>query len=126
MLGKGLSHITSSSDISSENGEADIFAISNIVRKLKVEDGGKTVKPTSGRVAVPAEVMDGTLSVSVSSGTKTFSLAFSSKTKSAGKNKYQITWINGKKDELSMAKSPLKLGEDQEPKVILADPRDSK
>ena len=129
MLGKGLSHICSSSEVSKDEGEADLFVFSNIIRKLKVEDDGSTIKPTSGRVAIPAEVMDGTISVSVSNGTKGYSVISSARTKSAGKNKYQINWYAGKKDELSIpssGKSQLKLGEDQEPRVILADPRDSR
>ena len=124
MLGKGVSHIASLES----NGDTDILVFSNIIRKLKVEDGGGIIKPTSGRVPIPPECMDGTISVCLSDSKKGFGLIVSFRTKSAGKNKFQINWYQGRKDEIAAAsgKSSIKLSEDQEPSVILSDPRDSR
>lgn len=128
MLGKGLSHIVSC--WSGRVGEADVFVCGSILRKLKVEENGSVLKPTTGRVPVPPECLDGTISVCVSSSTnkKGFSVISSFRTKSAGKNKYQINWFQGKNDEISVpgGKCFLKLPEEQEPIVILANPRDSR
>jgi len=57
-----------------------------------------------------------------------YTIVSSFRTKSAGKNKYQINWFAGRNDEISApaGKSSLKLSEDQEPSVILSDPRDSR
>ena len=127
MLGKGMSHLTAIPS-ATKQGEADLLVFSNIVRKLKVEEGGSVIKPTSGRVPIPPECMDGTLAVTAAETKKGFSIQCSFKTKSAGKNKYQINWFQGRKDEISVppGKSLLKLSEDQEPAVILSDPRDSR
>ena len=77
---------------------------------------------------VPPECVDGTLSLCVASHpTKSsFTIVASFKTKSAGKNKYQVCWFQGRGDEISApgGKSAVKLGEEQEPSVVLADPRD--
>ena len=126
MLGKGLSHLAAFP--SGQNGESDVLVFSNIVRKLKIEDRGAVIKPTSGRVPIPPECMDGTIAVCVSDSKKGFSLITSFRTKSAGKNKYQINWYQGRKDELAApsGKSAIKLPDDQEPAVILSDPRDSR
>jgi len=126
MLGKGISNLTAFQ--TPVNGEADLLVFSNIVRKLKVEENGSVIKPTSGRVPIPPECMDGTLSVSASETKKGFSIQCSFKTKSAGKNKFQINWFQGRKDEISVpaGKSFIKLGEENEPAVLLADPRDSR
>jgi len=74
--------------------------------------------------------MDGTISICVatSANKKGFSVISSFRTKSAGKNKYQINWFQGRNDEISVpaGKSSLKLSEEQEPTVILADPRDAR
>ena len=84
MLGKGLSHLTAT--------EADVFTCGSLIRKLRVEEGGGVLKPTTGRVAVPPECVDGILCLRVvSQPTKNFFTVISSfTTKSAGKNKYQI------------------------------------
>jgi len=126
MLGKGLSHVAALS--AGQNGETDVLVFSNIVRKLKIEDRGTVIKPTSARVPIPPDCMDGTIAVCVSDSKKGFSLITSFRTKSAGKNKYQINWYQCRKDELSApsGKSAIKLPEDQEPSVILSDPRDSR
>ena len=129
MLGKGVSHLTPlTMATSAARGEADLLVFSNIVRKLRVEENGGVMKPTSGRVPIPPECMDGTITVSVSENKKGFTLISAFRTKSAGKNKFQLNWFAGRKDEISVpsGKSSLKLGEDQEPTVILADPRDSR
>lgn len=129
MLGKGLSHIVSP-NWTGQLGEADVFVVGNILRKMKVEENGSVLKPTSGRVPIPPECMDGTISICVatSANKKGFSVISSFRTKSAGKNKYQINWFQGRNDEISIpsGKSSLKLSEDQEPAVILADPRDAR
>ena len=123
MLGKGLTHITAT--------EADVFTCGSLIRKLRMEEGGGVLKPTTGRVAVPPECVDGTLSLRVVSqpAKNSFTIVSSFKTKSAGKNKYQINWFQGRGDEISAAsqgKSSLKLSDDQEPSVILSDPRDTR
>ena len=122
MLGKGLTHITAT--------EADVFTCGSLIRKLRMEEGGGVLKPTTGRVAVPPECVDGTLCLRViSQPTKnSFTIVSSFKTKSAGKNKYQINWFQGRGDEISApsGKSSLKLSEDQEPSCILSDPRDAR
>lgn len=126
MLGKGVSHLAPFP--MGQNGEADLLVFSNIVRKLRVEEHGAVIKPTSGRVPIPAECADGTIAVCLSDSKKGFSLICSFKTKSAGKNKYQINWYMGRKDEISApaGKASIKLSEETEPSVILSDPRDSR
>ena len=123
MLGKGLTHITAT--------EADVFTCGSLIRKLRMEEGGGVLKPTTGRVAVPPECVDGTLCLRVVSqpAKNSFTIVSSFKTKSAGKNKYQINWFQGRGDEISAAsqgKSSLKLSDDQEPSCILSDPRDTR
>jgi len=129
MLGKGLSHIISC-NWTGQMGESDVFVVGNILRKMKVEENGSVLKPTSGRVPIPPECMDGTISICVSNAAnkKGFSVISSFRTKSAGKNKYQINWFQGRNDEISVptGKSSIKLSEEQEPAVILADPRDAR
>ena len=39
--------------------------MSNLLRKLRLEDAGSTLKPTPARATVPPEGQDGTLSVTV-------------------------------------------------------------
>ena len=130
MLGKGLTHIAATPGPNIQPGEADIFTCGNILRKLRMEEGGMVVKPTTGRVPVPPECQDGTISlcVATSPNKKGFSVITSFRTKSAGKNKFQVNWFQGRNDDLSApaGKSSLKLSEDQEPAVILADPRDAR
>ena len=120
MLGKNLTHLAST------HGSGDVFTCGNLIRKLKLEDA--VLKPTSGRIQVPPECVDGTLSLCVVSVPQKniFTILSSFKTKSASKNKFQINWFQGRNDEISPAsgKSSLKLSEDQEPSVILSDPRD--
>ena len=123
MLGKGLTHVTAA-------GESDVFTCGNLIRKLKMEEGGNVVKPTTGRVQVPPECVDGTLCLCVVSAShkNSFTIICSFRTKSASKNKYQINWYQGRNDEISVptGKSSLKLSEDQEPTVIMSDPRDAR
>ena len=130
MLGKGLTHIAATPGPNIQPGEADIFTCGNILRKLRMEEGGMVVKPTTGRVPVPPECQDGTISlcVATSPNKKGFSVITSFRTKSAGKNKFQVNWFQGRNDDLSApaGKSSIKLSEDQEPAVILADPRDAR
>jgi len=126
MLGKNLSHLTSGGG---EDGE-DLYVFGSIVRKLRVEDEGRVLRPTTGRVPIPPECADGTIAVCVtgSNNKKGSSLLCSSRTKSAGKNKFQLNWLQVKKDELSSpsGKSAVKLPEEQEPSVVLCDPRDAR
>ena len=129
MLGKGISHLAPLAPApANARGEADLLVFSNIVRKLRVEDNGGVMKPTSGRVQIPPECTDGTITVAVAENKKGFTLISAFRTKSAGKNKFQINWFVGRKDEITApsGKASLKLGEEQEPTVILADPRDSR
>ena len=132
MLGKGLTHIAATPGPNIQPGEADIFTCGNILRKLRMEEGGMVVKPTTGRVPVPPECQDGTISLCVATSPNkkgfSFSVITSFRTKSAGKNKFQVNWFQGRNDDLSApaGKSSLKLSEDQEPAVILADPRDAR
>ena len=128
MLGKGLTHIAASPG---QPGEADVFTCgSNLIRKLKMEDGGSLLKPTTGRVQVPPECVDGTICMCVISAPHKngFTIVCSFRTKSAGRNKFQINWYQGRNDEMAApsGKSSLKLSDDQEPSVILSDPRDAK
>merc|ERR1712013_846059 len=83
------------------------------------------LRPTTGRVPIPPECADGTIAVCVtgSSNKKGSSVLCSSRTKSAGKNKFQLNWFQVKKDELTApsGKSAVKLPEEQEPSVVLCD-----
>ena len=99
---KGISNITSDQE--------SVFTVSNLVRKIKFESGS-VLRPTPARAQVPNDCLDGTLSVcalsnvSKKSSSKTNFIVLSSKTKSAGKNKFAIEWYTcNKKDELSLIK----------------------
>ncbi len=61
VLGKAVSHLAT--DASAE--EPTVFAVSNLLRKLKLEDGGTTLKPTPARAQVPSDCLDGTLCICV-------------------------------------------------------------
>ena len=98
----GISNITSDQE--------SVFTVSNLVRKIKFESGS-VLRPTPARAQVPNDCLDGTLSVcalsnvSKKSSSKTNFVVLSSKTKSAGKNKFAIEWYTcNKKDELSLNK----------------------
>ena len=128
MLGKGLTHIAASPG---QPGESDVFTCgSNLIRKLKMEDGGSLLKPTTGRVQVPPECVDGTICMCVISAPHKngFTIVCSFRKKSAGRNKFQINWYQGRNDEMAApsGKSSLKLSDEQEPSVILSDPRDAR
>ena len=101
----GISNITSDQE--------SVFTVSNLVRKIKFESGS-VLRPTPARAQVPNDCLDGTLSVcalsnvSKKSSSKTNFIVLSSKTKSAGKNKFAIEWYTcNKKDELSLIKVKL-------------------
>lgn len=125
ILGKGISNITSDQE--------SVFTVSNLVRKIKFESGS-VLRPTPARAQVPNDCLDGTLSVcalsnvSKKSSSKTNFIVLSSKTKSAGKNKFAIEWYTcNKKDELSLIKgSSMRLHEDSEPCSLLRDPKDGR
>jgi hypothetical protein len=53
-------------------------------------------------------------------------VVISFRTKSATKNKFMIEWYQSKKDELTCLKCPVKLPENSEPSVLLADPKDTR
>ena len=98
----GISNITSDQE--------SVFTVSNLVRKIKFESGS-VLRPTPARAQVPNDCLDGTLSVcalsnvSKKSSSKTNFVVLSSKTKSAGKNKFAVEWYTcNKKDELSLIK----------------------
>ncbi len=129
VLGKGVSHIAADAKAT----EPTVYSISNLVRKLRLEDGGNSLKPTPARAQVPAEAQDGTLSLAVQSGgggTKAHQPTFvvaSFRTKSATKNKFMVEWFSsGKKDDVTCAKCAVKMGEDSEPVCVMADPRDAR
>jgi len=111
-----------------EAGGEDLYVFGNIVRKLRVEDEGRVVRPTAGRAPIPPDCVDGTIAVCVagSPSKKGASVLCSSRTKSAGKNKFQLSWFQVRKDEVTApsGKAAVKLPEEQEPSVILSDPRD--
>ena len=85
MLGKGLTHITAT--------EADVFTCGSLIRKLRMEEGGGVLKPTTGRVAVPPECVDGTLSLRVVSqpAKNSFTIVSSFKTKWRAKTNIRST-----------------------------------
>ena len=146
VLGKGVSHIASTNDGPSE--PPTVYAVSsNLVRKLRLEDAGTNLKPTTARAQVPADCQEGTLTICVQSLTTRrpstattgpmSNSSFSSnnvnvivafRTKSAGKNKYSIEYYNSKNkgDEIFNSKASIKLGEEAEPTVLLNDPKDSR
>ena len=47
VLGKGVSHIAG--DLSHAGGEPSVYSVSNLIRKLRLEDGGTALKPTPAR-----------------------------------------------------------------------------
>lgn len=53
VLGKGTSHIAA--DTTSASVESSVYSVSNLIRKLRLEDGGTTLKPTPARAQIPAE-----------------------------------------------------------------------
>ena len=127
VLGKGVTHIAA--DVSAP--EPTVYSVSNLLRKLRLEDAGSTLKPTPARATVPPEGQDGTLSVAVQpcnvgKNTHQATVVVSFRTKSASKNKYMIEWYQAKKDELTCLKSAIKFGEDCEPVVLLSDPKDTR
>jgi len=141
VLGKGVSHITADVHAS----EPTIFSISNLVRKLRLEEGGTCLRPTAARAQIPTEGQEGTLALAVlsggGSGAKRRQQAQSSspsasipvmvmasfKTRSATRNKFMLEWFSSsKKDEVASMKSAVKLAETSEPAFLLADPKDGK
>ena len=63
VLGKAVSHISSYDD---PNEPPTVYAVSsNLVRKLRLEDGGTNLKPTTARAQVPADCQDGTLAMCI-------------------------------------------------------------
>ncbi len=134
VLGKSVSHVASDPTAS----EPTVFAVSNLVRKLKLEDGGSTLRPTPARAQVPSDCLDGTLCLcvqpasapsrptSASPGARQVNVAIGLKTKSV-KNKNAVEWYSSRKDDLSHLKSAsLRLPEDMEPVALLSDARDSR
>ena len=127
VLGKGVTHIVA--DVNAP--EPTIYSASNLIRKLRLEDGGTTLKPTPARAQVPAEGQDGTLSMAIqplNAGSKIQQslVVVAFKTKSASKNKFMIEWYQSKKDELCCLKQAVKLAEDCEPNILLSDPKDTR
>ena len=128
VLGEGVTHIAA--DVNS--AEPTVYSVSNLLRKLRLEDGGTNLKPTIARATVPAEGQDGTISMAVQPSSRgkgknqTATVVVSFKTKSASKNKYMIEWYQAKKDDLTCQKCPVKLGEHSEPAILLADPKDAR
>ncbi len=129
VLGKGVSHLAA--DPSAP--EPTVYSVSNLLRKLRLEDGGTTLKPNPGRAQVPPEAQDGTLSMTVQPsgpggkpGSHQATIVVSFRTKSASKNKYMIEWYQSKKDDLTCCKCAVKLGEENDPVCVLSDPKDSR
>ncbi len=63
VLGKGVTHIAG--DMSHAGGEPSVYSVSNLIRKLRLEDAGTAIKPTPARAQVPAEYQDGVLTFCV-------------------------------------------------------------
>ena len=62
-MGKAVSHISSYDD---PNEPPTVYAVSsNLVRKLRLEDGGTNLKPTTARAQVPGDCQDGTLAICI-------------------------------------------------------------
>ncbi len=134
VLGKGVTNIAADP----RAPVPTVYSVSNLMRKLRLEDAGTSLRPTTARVQIPAEVQDGTISVAVLSGSggkqqqqqqqqprETYVVA-SFRTKSATKNKFMVEWfVSGRRDELSCARCGVKMGENSEPACVLADPRDA-
>ena len=124
VLGKGISHLASDQE--------SIFTVSNLVRKIKLEGANEPIlKPTSARAQVPSDCLDGTLSICAltnKSKSKHTNVVLSSKTKSAGKNKYGIEWYTcNRKDELNIVKTASsRINEDSEPVALLSCPKDGR
>ena len=67
VLGKAVSHISSYDE---PNEPPTVYAVSsNLVRKLRLEDAGTNLKPTTARAQVPPDCQDGTLAICVQSST---------------------------------------------------------
>lgn len=62
MLGKNLSHLAAGAP---EAGGEDLYVFGSIVRKLRVEEEGRVVRPTAGRAPLPPDCIDGTIAVCV-------------------------------------------------------------
>ncbi len=129
VLGKGVSHLAADPSAA----EPTVYAVSNLVRKLRLEEGGSALRPTPARAQVPAEAQDGTLSMAVQSGgggggkQSPTHVVVSFRTKSATKNKFMVEWFHsGRKDEVTCTKSAVKMVEDSEPACVLSDPRDAR
>ena len=45
--------------MSHAGGEPSVYSVSNLIRKLRLEDTGTAIKPTPARAQVPAEYQDG-------------------------------------------------------------------
>lgn len=61
VLGKGVTHIAADP----ASTEPTVYSVSNLLRKLRLEDSGTNLKPTTARSQVPAEGQDGTLTLAV-------------------------------------------------------------
>ena len=67
VLGKAVSHISSYDE---PNEPPTIYAVSsNLLRKLRLEDAGTNLKPTTARAQVPQDCQDGTLAICIQSTT---------------------------------------------------------
>ena len=51
--------------MSHAGGEPSVYSVSNLIRKLRLEDAGTALKPTPARAQVPAEYQDGILNFCV-------------------------------------------------------------
>ena len=58
-----MSHIAG--DTSHAGGEPSVYSVSNLIRKLRLEDAGTAIKPTPARAQVPAEYQDGVMTFCV-------------------------------------------------------------
>ncbi len=128
VLGKGVSLICA--DPSAP--EPTVYSAGGLIRKLRLEDGGSSLRPTPARAQVPVEGQDGALALSAQGASKggggSITVAAAFKTKSAGRNKFLVEWFtcNNKKDELICSKSAIRLGEETEPVALLQDPKDAR
>ena len=67
VLGKAVSHISSYDE---PNEPPTIYAVSsNLLRKLRLEDAGTNLKPTTARAQIPQDCQDGTLAICIQSTT---------------------------------------------------------
>jgi len=51
--------------MSHAGGEPSVYSVSNLIRKLRLEDAGTAIKPTPARAQVPAEYQDGIMTFCV-------------------------------------------------------------